>query len=107
MTNFTFNGNVIIANNVLLSVGQNTFVITVRNASGQAVIKPSLSTKNRLLLAHLLFLFFHQLMAQPLTCLRWNLNAVVTNVTAKSNITVKLNGQVVNGFQFSGSICSK
>ena len=31
-----------------------------------------------------------------------NLNAVVTNVTAKSNVTVKLNGQVVSGFQLSG-----
>ncbi|CAA6829720.1 MAG: Unknown protein [uncultured Aureispira sp.] len=101
-TNFSFSGTAFIANNVNLNPGKNTFVISGRNASGQAnastvvvlsIPKPApivtITTPNK----------------NPFNTQtnRATINATILNVGDKSGVTFNVNGRVNTGFSFSGT----
>ncbi|WP_052599667.1 hypothetical protein [Aureispira sp. CCB-QB1] len=101
-SNFTFSGTSFVASNVSLTPGNNTFVITGRNASGQSnastvvvyrPIEPPVVT----------FTVPNQ---NPLTTPNstTNISATVSNVSSKSDVTFTINGQATTNFSFSNNV---
>ena len=103
LSSFNFNGNAIVANNVPLVSGQNTFVITVRNASGQATDQTVVIYNKPVVVSPPVVTIISPVNGSTLSSSKVTLNAVVTNVSSKNGVSVKLNGQSVNGFQLSGT----
>jgi len=101
VTNFTFTGQLFIANNVSLNEGRNTFTITGRNSVGQ-------DTKTTAVV-------YNKPMPKPIVTIQapdvnpWTttnstaiIRADIQHVSTRNNVTFKVNGQVITNFTFSG-----
>jgi hypothetical protein len=103
-TNFVYNGSSFTASNLVLNIGNNTFVVKATNAAGQAtastvvVYRPAVVVPKPTIR-----------ITQPATnpyqtaSNKVNLTAIVMNVTNSSGIQMSLNGASFNSFSFSGT----
>ncbi|BDS09704.1 beta strand repeat-containing protein [Aureispira anguillae] len=101
-TGFSFSGSELLAGNIVLKEGNNTFTITGRNASGQ-------DTKSTVVIytkpVERPLVKFTNPVQSPFTTLanRTNIAATILNVIGKNNVVFTVNGQLNYNFTFSGT----
>ena len=101
-TSFSFSGTSFIANNVTLNQGNNTFVVTGRNAAGQA--NASTVVIYRPMSPPVVTFTVPNTNPFTTTSTNTNISATVSNVSSKNGVTFSINGQNTTNFSFNNNV---